>query len=367
MMKALVKKGVNVTGAGAGGDGFEAKIADIGVAFKRLPIDKKGINPLADIKLAIDLYRWYKIEKPDIVHHFTIKPVIYGSIAARLAGVSQVINTITGAGYVFTEQNVVWLRRIVEVLYRIALGCAHFTFFQNQDDKSYFTRNKLIKKSKVGLLPGSGVDCTHFSPVNSPASDPKQSSTVLMVSRLLRDKGVYEFVEAARRVKKILPDTTFQLLGRRDIRNPNVVPESDLDIWGNQGVVAWLGEVMDVRPAIAGADMVVLPSYREGLSRGLMEAAAMGKPIITTDAVGCREVVDDGVTGVIVPIKDISALSEAMLKMLRNPEMRQSMGKAGRSKMQSEFDEKIVIDEIFRIYFNQSPSPASPIRRSRHL
>ena len=358
-MKALVKKGLHVTGAGAGGDGFETRIVEIGVAFKRLPIDQKGINPLADVKLSIDLYRWYKKEKPDIVHHFTIKPVIYGSIAARLAGVSQVINTITGVGYVFTEQKAGWLRRIVEVLYRIALGCAHFTFFQNQEDKNYFTGNKLVKKSKAGLLPGSGVDCSHFSPTNSPVSAPKQSPTVLMVSRLLKDKGVYEFIEAARQVKKILPDTTFELLGRRDTRNPNVVPESDLKIWDSQGVVAWLGEVGDVRPVIAGADMVVLPSYREGLSRGLMEAAAMGKPIITTNAVGCREVVDDGVTGVIVPIKDISALTDAILMMLRDPEMRHSMGEAGRRKMQSEFDEKIVIDEIFRVYFNQSSSSAS--------
>ena len=171
-----------------------------------------------------------------------------------------------------------------------------------------------------------------------------------MVSRLLKDKGVYEFVEAARQVKELHPKARFQLLGRRNVRNPNVVPESDLKRWDNQGLVSWSGEVSDVRPIMAKSDVVVLPSYREGIPRALFEAAAMAKPIITTDAVGCREVVDDEINGLLVPVKDVSALARAMVQMINDPEMRKRMGKAGRKKVEREFDEKMVIKKILKTY-----------------
>jgi glycosyltransferase involved in cell wall biosynthesis len=178
----------------------------------------------------------------------------------------------------------------------------------------------------------------------------KNQPTFLMVSRLLKDKGIYEFAEAARWLKALHPKAQFQLLGRRDVRNPNVVPENDLINWDNDGLVCWLGEVSDVRPIIAESDVVVLPSYREGTPRALLEAAAMAKPIITTDAVGCREVVDDGINGLLVPIKDSSSLAKAMEQMIRDPEMRKRMGEAGRKKVEREFDEKIVIKKILKIY-----------------
>jgi glycosyltransferase involved in cell wall biosynthesis len=171
-----------------------------------------------------------------------------------------------------------------------------------------------------------------------------------MVSRLLKDKGVYEFVEAARLVKKHYPKVRFQLLGRRDVRNPNVVPESHLKKWDNQGLISWLGEVSDVRPIMAKSDVVVLPSYREGIPRALLEAGAMAKPIMTTDAVGCKEVVDDGINGLLVPVKDSSSLARAMERMINDPEMRKRMGKAGRKKVEREFDEKIVIQKTLDVY-----------------
>ena len=352
LMRKLVETGNQVVGGGSAGDGFEPKIEALGVKFNALPVDKKGINPRADVKLFVTLYRWYKQEQPDIVHHFTIKPVIYGSVAARMARIQKIVNTVTGLGYVFTDEKTTWLRHLVVRLYRISLNCADFTFFQNPDDYDFFLSRGLVKKSGTALLPGSGVDCEHFLPL--PGLNPLKESqpTFLMVSRLLKDKGVYEFVEAACRVKARHPEARFQLLGRRDVRNPNVVPENDLINWDNEGLVSWLGEFSDVRPIIAESDVVVLPSYREGTPRALLEAAAMAKPIITTDAVGCREVVDDKINGLLVPVKDSSSLAQAMEQMIRDPEMRKRMGKAGRKKVEREFDEKMVIKKILDTYDN---------------
>jgi glycosyltransferase involved in cell wall biosynthesis len=351
LMRALKQQGALVIGGGAGGDGFEPRIAALGVPFISLPISNKAINPLADARLFCTLYRWYRRERPHVVHHFTIKPVIYGSLAARLAGVPRVVNTVTGLGFVFTEERLAWLRRLVEWQYRLALTCAHFTFFQNHDDLALFRARRLINPRKVGLLPGSGVDCEFFAPaaITEPAS--ARPLTFLMVARMLREKGVEEFVEAARRVKRKFPETRFQLLGGRDERNPTVVPQIDLDRWQAEGVVTWLGEVPDVRAIVGRVDVVVLPSYyREGIPRALLEAAAMGKPVITTDTVGCREVVDDGVTGLLVPVKDAEALARAMVHLLHNPALRERMGKAGREKMQHEFDERIVVEKTLQVY-----------------
>jgi glycosyltransferase involved in cell wall biosynthesis len=350
LMRALTQKGATVIGGGAGGDGFGPQIQALGVPFISLPVDKKAINPPADVQLFCTLFRWYRRERPDVVHHFTIKPVIYGSLAARLAGVPRIVNTVTGLGFVFTEQRMAWLRRPVEWQYRLALACAHFTFFQNPDDLEFFLTRRLVQPKNVGLLPGSGVDCQFFVPCAAADSWPEKRLTFLMVARLLREKGVYEFVEAARRVKRDFPGTEFQLLGKRDERNPTVVPQIDLDCWKAERVISWLGEVSDVRPIVSRADVVVLPSYREGTPRSLLEASAMGKPLITTDTVGCREVVEDGVNGLLVPVKDAEALARAMVRLIERPAMRERMGKAGREKVELEFDERIVLEKTLQVY-----------------
>jgi glycosyltransferase involved in cell wall biosynthesis len=351
LMRALKRSGDTVIGGGAAGDGFEAKIETLGVPYVGLPINKKGLNPHSDVELFWTLYCWYRRERPDIVHHFTIKPVIYGSIAARLARVPKIINTITGLGFVFTGEEITWLRRLVERMYGLSNKCAHFTFFQNQDDLDLFVARRLVKHGKTGLLPGSGVDCDFFVPNSTPEPLDELSPTFLMVGRLLRDKGVFEFVEAARLVHHRFPGVQFQLLGGRDERNPNVISQRDLGRWQSEGVVTWLGEVADVRPVVANADVVVLPSYyREGIPRSLLEGAAMGKPLITTDAVGCREVVDNNVNGLLVPVKDAEALAQAMMRMIGEPKMRQRMGKTGREKVLREFDERVVIEKILKIY-----------------
>jgi glycosyltransferase involved in cell wall biosynthesis len=308
------------------------------------------MHPYADFALLRALYHWYCHAKPDVVHHFTIKPVIYGSIAARLAGVPRIVNTVTGLGYVFMAHRP-WLRHLAEWQYRVALACAHVTFFQNRDDLELFHMCRLVKPEKTVLVPGSGVDCTFFTPT---CADTLTSSakplTFLMVARLLRDKGLCEFVQAASMVQRDFPHVQFQLLGGRDERNPTVVSQAELDQWQTAGLVTWLGEVADVRPIIAQADVVVLPSYREGTPRALLEAAAMGKPLITTDTVGCREVVEEGVNGLRVPVKDAPTLAQAMVRLLNDPAMRERMGKAGREKMEREFDEQIVLDKILKTY-----------------
>ena len=349
LLRALKKEGHIVIGGGAGGDGFEDYIMDLGVPFVSLPVDRQGINLPADLKLLWTLYRWYQRERPAIVHHFTIKPVIYGSIAARLAGVPRIINTVTGLGYVFIEDDVTWLRYIVKKLYSIALNCADFTFFQNRDDLTYFLSHGLVQAEKAGLLPGSGVDCSFFSPVLVGRS-PDAPITFLMVARLLREKGVEEFVEAARLVKETFPMARFQLLGPRDERNPTVVSVSDLARWQEDKIITWLGETTDVRPIMAQADVVVLPSYREGTPRALLEAAAMAKPIITSETVGCREVVEDGVNGFLVPVKNVQALTKAMIHLIQDSALRERMGKAGRAKVEQEFEERSVIKKVMESY-----------------
>jgi glycosyltransferase involved in cell wall biosynthesis len=350
LVRALKIRGETVIGGGAGGDGFEPKVEALGIPFVRLPVDKKGINPVADIRLFFSLYRWYRKERPDIVHHFTIKPVIYGSLAARFAGVPRIINTVTGLGYVFTGSRSI-LRRVVESMYRMALLSSHHTFFQNAEDQRHFIENRLVAKEKSGLLPGSGIDTGFFAPRPEPKSNTGSDLTFLMVSRLLGDKGIHEFVEAARSIRQDHPEAVFQILGQRDERNPTVVPEAVLEGWIREGIIEWLGEVEDVRPVIAAADVVVLPSYREGAPRALLEASAMEKPVITTDVPGCRQAVEDGVTGLLVAVKDTEALAEAMVRMIRDPQMRERMGKAGREKVVREFDERGVLEKIFKIYY----------------
>lgn len=352
LMRKLKEEGNIVVGGGASDDGFMSKIGLLGIPFKTLPVDKKGINPQADIKLFITLYNWYRKERPDIVHHFTIKPVIYGSLAARLAGIPRIINTVTGLGYIFTSEDKKGLKSIVERLYQAAFNAAHLTFFLNQDDFDFFYKKQLIKNTKYWLLPGEGIDCIHFSPNSNIENQTRENEKVifLMSSRLLRDKGVYEFVEAAREVKIFFPETKFLLLGKRDERNPSVILENELNQWKKENVVDWLGEVSDVRPIISKSDIVVLPSYREGLPRSLLEAAAMEKPLITTDVIGCRNVIEDGITGILVPVKNSKALAKAMKKMIENPVLRLEMGKAGRKKIIKEFEEKNVISTILSKY-----------------
>ncbi len=338
-----------VVGAGAGGDGFESRVEALGIPFRPVPVNKRTVNPAADVRLVAALYRLLKRERPDVVHNFTIKPVISGSIAAHMAGVPRIVNTVCGLGYVFTDGANPFIRAVVERLYAFALARAHHTFFENSDDRNLFIERRMVAAERSSLLKGSGIDLEHYAP--PPAAFEKEPVTFLFCARLLIDKGVGHFVEAARMVKARAPEARFWIMGGRDERNPRCIPQAELDRWQADGVVEYLGEKSDVREYMGNADVVVLPSYyREGTPHVLLEAAAMERALITTDHVGCREAVDDGVTGLLVPICDPAALAAAMQRMIDHPAERRSMGVAGRQKMVREFDETLVNATIKAAY-----------------
>ncbi|UCE63272.1 MAG: glycosyltransferase family 4 protein [Nitrospirota bacterium] len=351
LIRALKKRGDVVLGGGAGGDGFEGKLKHLGIAFVPLPVSLRPIDPWSDWLLLWTLFRWYRRERPDVVHHFTIRPVVYGSVAAWLAGVPKIVNSIEGLGTVFGDGQKRWLRAVVELQYRLAMSLSHLTFFLNRDDYDHFIARGLIKPEKAIVVSGPGVNCEVFKPHSAVETSPNGSVTFLLSARLLWEKGVYDFVQAARLVKQTFPTTQFQLLGMRDERNPNVVPQEVLDQWEAENIITWLGEVSDVRPIVAKADVVVLPTYyREGMPRALLEASAMGKPIIATDTVGCRDVVEQEKSGILVPVKNPQALASAMIRMIESPGLRSSMGKAGRERVVKKFNEQLVIDDILECY-----------------
>lgn len=355
LMRGLMAEGHKVSCAGAGGDGYEERLSEGGFDFIPIPVDRRGINPLADIRLLFSLFFLYRKLRPDVVLHFTIKPVIYGSVAARLAGVPRIVNTVTGLGYAFTGRQSGWLKRLVMPMYRAAIRSAHFTFFQNSEDRGFFVSQNLARPEKTGVLPGSGVDCDRFRPRPEALDD--ERPIVLMVARLLEDKGVREYAQAARIVREKRPEARFVILGRRDDRNPSVIPEKEIAGWIDGGVLEWPGETDDVRPWLAKASVVALPSYREGTPRSLLEASAMARAIVATDVPGCRDVVEHGRTGLLVPVKDARALAEAISSLLENPGLCGKMGAAGRKKMLSEYDEKTVIALIAEAF--EKPSERS--------
>ncbi len=351
LIRSLLKRGDVVLGGGAGGDGFEERLKHLGIAFVPLPVSRRPINPWSDWVLLWTLFRWYRRERPDVVHHFTIRPVVYGSVAAWLAGVPRIVNSITGLGTVFGDCQRWWLRAMVKRQYKLALSISHMTLFQNEDDYRHFLARGLIKSEKAKVVSGSGVNCELFQPQVPSEHSTNGSVTFLLSARLLWEKGIADFVQAARLVQQAYPTTEFQLLGRRDERNPNVVPQEVLDQWKDENIITWLGEVLDVRPIVAKADVVVLPTYyREGVPRVLLEASAMGKPIIATDTVGCRDVVEREKSGILVPVKNPQALASAMIRMIEDPGLRSSMGNAGRERVVKKFNEQSVIDDILECY-----------------
>lgn len=314
-------------------------IGGMGVAFEPIVISPRGTSPLADLRLLRNYATLLRRIRPAAFLGFTAKPNIYGSIAARLTGVP-VINNISGLGTVFASRS--WLTRLVANLYRVALRRSARVFFQNRDDQALFERMGLVRPGRSDLLPGSGVDLSHFRPSAAPRQD--EAFTFLLAARLLWEKGVGEFVEAARRLRRERPGTRFQILGIVERESASAVSLGPLRQWQDQGVIDYLGSAADVRPAYAGADCIVLPSYyREGVPRVLLEASAMGVPVITTNMPGCREAADDGVTGYLCEPRSAESLTDAMMRMMDLPTAeRARMGAAARSKMERDFDEKRV-------------------------
>ena len=325
-----------------------------GLGCKVLPLEMsvKGLNPLQDIKLIGRMRKVFRAEQPDAIFSYTIKNNIFGALAARSLKIPFVPN-VTGLGTAFLSGG--FLQRIAEGLYRRAFRNLGVVFFQNEDDRDLFLERRLVTAQQARLLPGSGIDLTHFAAADYP---PESDAPVfLMIARLLRDKGVLEYVASARKVKSDHPRARFQILGAVDAANRTAIDASIVKSWHDEGVIEYLGTADDVRPHIAAAHCVVLPSYREGAPRTLIEAAAMARPLIATDVPGCRSVVDDGVTGYLCKVRngnDLARRMEAFLALPRD-EIAQ-MGLAGRAKMVAHFNQTIVV-EAYRNALASEPSP----------
>ena len=331
---------------------YGEKLRQLGLRWEPLPMDRRSLNPLREARLLWHLVSLFRREKPQLVHGFTIKCAVYGSLAARLAGVPARINAVAGMGYVFTSDapKARLLRPLVRGLLRLALGGSGARLIlQNPDDVALFARAGLVDAGTVRLIPGSGVDCTRFTAraANAPSNAVPR---VLLAARLLWDKGLAEYVEAARTLQAEGRAVTFLLAGTPDPGNPAAVPLETVRSWVEQGVVEWLGHVDDMRALLETVDLMVLPSYREGLPKSLIEAAACGLPLITTDVPGCREVVTDGVDGLRVPARDAVALAAAMTRLLDDPALAARLGQAARAKALAEFDERIVIERTLAVY-----------------
>jgi glycosyltransferase involved in cell wall biosynthesis len=348
LLRVLRGRGARVTALGASGEGYEDKLRAAGVDFRHVPVSLRGVAPLADAWLFVKLLRLFRRERPTVVHAFTIKPAIYATLAAAGAGVPVRIVTITGLGHAFTTARTP-LRALVERLYRAALSRATLVFFQNADDRQLFVERGLVDIAKVRMVPGSGVDLRRFTVQPLPSAS-GAAPRFLMIGRLLVEKGVREYIVAAKLVRQVRPDANFALIGGSDTRNPSALGVAEIAAMRESGDVRWIGELDDVRPAIADSDVVVLPSYREGLPRALLEGAAMGRALISSDAPGCRDVVREGVNGYRVPVGDGSGLAAAMLRYLERPELIHAHGARGRQIAEEEFDESVVISRFIAAY-----------------
>ena len=322
------------------------ELESMGVYVHEVDLKRAGINPFADLLTVYDLWRLMHRIKPDFTLGYTIKPVIYGNIAAWIAGVPRRFALITGLGYAFTGDSGQrsWLKKIVQVLYRVALGRGHKIFFQNPDDESLFHSLRIIKSSdrKTVVVNGSGIDVGSFRVVPLP-----QIPQFLLIARLLGDKGVREYVKAATIVRRKHANVRFGLVGWID-ENPDAISEKELKHWIDAGDVRFYGRLNDVKPAIAESSVYVLPSYREGTPRTVLEAMAMGRPIITSDAPGCRETVADGDNGFLVPVKAIDELVAAMLKFIKNPDLIAQMGRRSRQIAEEKYDVNKVNEQMLK-------------------
>ncbi len=327
---------------------YGQRLAQAGFTWVRFPLSRKGTNPLRELGTLWKLVVLFRQIRPDVVHLFTIKPVLYGSIAARAAGVEHIINAITGLGHVFTDEStpVKLLRWLVLRIYRFALQNTH-VIFQNESDRELFVAKKLVSAEQAMVIPGSGVDIDKFAPK---ALSGSEEPIVLLPARLLKAKGVEEFVEAARQVKKEGAQARFVLVGDTDFDNPSSVSRQELENWQAEAVVEWWGWKQNMADVYAQTAIVCLPSYREGLSRTLLEAASCAKSIVTTDVPGCREVVRDGVNGFLVPIRNPQALANAILRLLADPKLRHTMGQRGRRLVVEQFSLARVIQETLLVY-----------------
>ncbi|MBS1506125.1 MAG: glycosyltransferase family 4 protein [Bacteroidetes bacterium] len=338
-VKALQAEGVEVHTI-APIDDYTKYLQEAGCIHHPLRMDSRGSNPVKDVALIFELMSIYRKVRPDVILHYTIKPNVYGSFAAAFLGIPA-INNVCGLGTVFLKKNLV--SAIAIALYKISFRFPEKVFFQNQEDLHLFINRNLIKKEKADLLPGSGIDLKKFTPMSFRRN---HRFTFIMISRLIIDKGVLEYIEAIKILKDKGIQARFQILGAKDPEHKRGIKSAMIDEWINEGLIEYLGTTKNVQPYINGADCVVLPSYREGTPRALLEAASCGKPMIATDVPGCHQVVKDNYNGFLCNLKDAEDLAAKMENMLSldNEQLKQ-FGINGRALVEREYDENIVIDK----------------------
>jgi glycosyltransferase involved in cell wall biosynthesis len=337
LLRALVKTGNRVIACAPESNGnFVDKLRNSGVEYKPVGLDRTGLNALRDTRFVFSFTRFLRQERPDIFLSYNIKSVIYGSLAAHRAGVPRIFSLMSGLGYAFTEGNL--KQRLVacvaRALYRLALPHNQAVFFQNPDDLNLFLDLGLLRDAgRAVRINGSGVDLARFDFCPPPSGPP----VFLLTARLLRDKGIVEYAEAARLLKRRHPKARFQLVGPHDA-NPSGISREQVEAWRSEGVVEYPGATDDVRPFLAGAGVFVLPSYREGTPMSVLEAMAVGRPIVTTDVPGCRETVVPGENGFLVPARDAAALAAAMERFIVAPDLIPKMGRRSREIAVEKFD-----------------------------
>lgn len=320
-------------------DEFSAKLTDSGCDFVPVRMDSRGINPIKDAALLWELITIYKKVKPDVILHYTIKPNIYGTIASRMLGIPS-INNVCGLGTAFIQKNM--LSRIAQMLYRLAFVNSNKVFFQNEEDRRFFEQKRIVKGRQCETLPGSGIDPDVFAPMKKKGS----TFTFLLVSRLIHDKGVLEYVEAVKKLKAQDLGARFQILGPIDEQHRRGISADIIQSWIDDGVVEYLGKTDNVKPFLQEADCVVLPSYREGTPRTLIEAASMEKPLVASNVAGCTNIVKDNHNGFLCNVMDSQDLAEKMRRVYSlGSDEREKMGNNGRKLVKTSFDEQIVIDK----------------------
>jgi len=326
-----------------------AAIRKAGIALVPIPFRRRGMNPVAEARCLWAIFRAYRGGRPDLVHQIALKPILYGSLAARLARVRRVVNAPVGMGFAFAS------KRLAARVLRPAIGLAFKLLmnprgsrvvFENGDDRAALVANGTVREADAVLIRGAGVDIAALRPAPPPPGPP----VVVLASRMLYDKGVGEYVAAARMLRGEGVDARFLLVGAPDGENPAAIPEAQLRAWQEAGAVEWLGHRTDMAAILRGAHIACLPSYREGLPKSLLEAMAAGLPIVTTDVPGCREAVRDGENGLLVPARAVPELAEALRRLIRDPQLRARMGAAGRARAETEFASARVVAETLALY-----------------
>lgn len=344
LIEELIGKGYRVLACAPDHDGASEKLRALGAQFVPLGPERTSLNPLGDLLYFCKLLWLCRRMRPAALISYTAKPVVWGSLAGGIAGVTNVVAMVTGLGFAFTETGTArpMVAHVVERLYRIALRRCHSIIFQNKDDQREFLQRRLLGEGcKSFVVNGSGVDLSRFQPTELP-----RAPIFLLVARMLRDKGIKEFCEAAAEVKRIHPEARFRLVGWFDTDNPRAITPTELESWCANGVAEYRGPVEDVREEIAHCRIYVLPSYREGTPRTVLEAMAMGRPVITSDAPGCRETVRHGWNGYLVPVRNAPALAEAMGRLLSDPGLTEEMAVNSRRMAELKYEAREVAQSV---------------------